>query len=168
MISDVETKVMSAYANAVRKMLLKTNRLEQGLAFSAGYRRTMNDTVSVAEVVQSTRHDVLRLGFGWIDGEFQMIELALFLWQDRGTLTVPNCHLYLPAGSDRAWLASSETSPRMFGLEANGVVRGDGIPEDLIDGKGRAVSRLRSLLTGGTYLDEPRSQLKAKGAAPYS
>ncbi len=147
MISDVETKVMSAYANAVRKMLVKTDRLEPGLAFSTGYRRRVDNTVSVAEVVQSTRHDVLRLGFEWNEGEFQMIELALFLWQDRGVLTVPNCHLYLPTGSDRAWLVTSETSPRMFGLEANGVVRSDDIPEDLADGKGRAMSRLRTLIT---------------------
>lgn len=150
MISDVETKVMSAYANAVHIMLLKTERLEPGLAFSTGYRRKMDDTVSVAEVVQTTRHDVLRLGFEWSEGEFQMIELALFLWQDRGVLTVPNCDLYLPAGSDRAWLVTSETSPRMFGLEANGVVRSDDIPGDLADGKGRAVSRLQSLLPCST------------------
>ena len=147
MISDVETKVMSAYANAARMMLLKTERLEPGLAFSTGYRRTMDDTVRIAEVVQTTRHDMLRLGFEWNEGEFQMIELALFIWQDRCVLTVPSCHLYLPAGSDRAWLVTSETSPRMFGLEANGVVRSDDIPEDLADGKGRAMSRLRTLIT---------------------
>ncbi|MBO9510881.1 hypothetical protein [Erythrobacter sp. A6_0] len=146
MISNVETKVMSAYANAIHKMLVGTDRLEPGLAFSAGHRRTMQDTVTIAEVVQTTRHDMLRLGFEWSEDEFQMTELALFIWQDRGTLTVPSCHLYLPAGSDRAWLVTSETSPRMFGLEAKGVVRFDTVPEDLEAGKGRAVSRLQSLL----------------------
>ena len=148
MISDIENKAMAAYANAVRTMLVKADRLEPGLAFCAGYRRTVDDTVNVAEVVQTTRHDVLRLGFEWDDGEFRMIELALFLWQDRGALTVPNCHLYLPAGSDRAWLVTSEMSPRMFGLETNGVVRVDAVPEDIEAGKGRAASRLQSLLPG--------------------
>lgn len=147
MISDVENSVMSAYANAVRRMLLGTERLEPGLAYSAGYRRTMDDTVSLTEVAQSTRHGMLRLGFRWSEGEFQMIELPLFTLQDRGALTVPNCHLYLPVGSDRAWLATSETSPRMFGLEANGIVCIDTAPEDLEAGKGRAVSHLLSLLT---------------------
>ena len=146
MISNVETTVMSAYASAVHKMLLGTERLEPGMAFSAGYRCTMKDTVTIAEVVQTTRHDILRLGFEWSEGEFQMIELALFIWQDRGALTVPNCHLYLPTGSDRAWLVSSETSPRMFGLEANNVVRCDTVPEDIDAGKSRAVSRLQFLL----------------------
>ena len=146
MISHVETKVMSAYANAIHKMLVGTDMLEPGLALSAGRRRTIKDTVTIAEVVQTTRHDMLRLGFEWSEDEFQMIELALFIWQDRCALTVPNCNLYLPARSDRAWLISSETSPRIFGLEASGVVRGDKVPEDLQAGKGRAVSRLRSLL----------------------
>ena len=146
MISNVETKVMSAYANAIHKMLTGTDRLEPGLALSAGHRRTTKDTVSLAEVVQTTRHDMLRLGFEWSEGEFQMIELALFIWQDRGALTVPNCHLYLPAESDRTWLVTSENSPRIFGLEADGVVRVDAVPEDIEDGKGRAVSRLQSLL----------------------
>ncbi|WP_157799482.1 hypothetical protein [Qipengyuania seohaensis] len=131
-------------------MLLATDRLETGLAFSAGYRCTMNDALSLAEVVQSTRHDMLRLAFEWSEGKFQMIELALFIWQDRGALTVPNCHLYLPTGSERAWLVTSETSPRMSGLEANGVVRVDTVPEDIEAGKGRAVSSLQSLLTCNT------------------
>lgn len=147
MISNVETKVMSAYANAIHKMLVGTDRLEPGLALSAGHCRTMKDTVSLSEVVQATQHDMLRLGFEWSEDEFQMIELALFIWQDRGALTVPNCHLYLPAGSDRAWLVTSETSPRIFGLEANGVVCLDTVLEDLEAGKGRAVSRFQSLLT---------------------
>ena len=146
MIGDVENIVMSANTNAVRKMPLGTNRLEPGLAFSAGYRRTMDDTVSMAGVVQSTRHDILRLSFEWNEGEFQMAELALFIWRDRGVLTDPNCQLYLPAGSERAWLASAETSPRMFRLEANGVVCTDTVPEDIEAGKGRAVSRFQSLL----------------------
>lgn len=146
MISDVENSVMSAYANAVRKILLENDRLQPGLAFSAGYRRTIDDTVSIADVVQSTRHDMLRTSFEWNEVEFQMTELALFIWRDRGVLTVPNCQLYLPAGSERAWLASAETSPRMFRLEANGVVCTDTVPEDIEAGKGRAVSRFQSLL----------------------
>ena len=146
MISDVEIKVMSAYVSAVHKMLRGTERLEPGLALSAGHRRTMQDTVTIAEVVQTTRHDMLRLGFEWSEGKFQMIELALFIWQDRGALTVPNCNLYLPDGSDRAWLVTSEPSPRIFGLEAGGVVRVDAVPKDIEDGKGRAVSRLQSFL----------------------
>ncbi|MFK4005085.1 hypothetical protein [Qipengyuania sp. NPDC077563] len=146
MINDFENSVMSAYANAVCKMLLGTDRLQPGLAFSAGYRRTIDDTVSIADVVQSTRHDMLRLSFEWNEGEFQLVELALFIWRDRGVLTVPNCHLYLPAGSDRARLVTSEISPRLFGLEANGVVCFDTVPENLYAGKSRAVSRLQSLL----------------------
>lgn len=93
---------------------------------------------------------MLRLSFEWNEGEFQTTELALFLWQDRGALTVPNCHLFLPAGSDRAWLAWSETSLRMFGLEANGVVCLDTVPGDIEGGKDRAVSRRQSLLTWET------------------
>ena len=63
MISDGETEVVSAHANAVRKMLLETDRLEPGLAFRAGCWRNMNDTLTIFEVVQTTRHDMLRLGF---------------------------------------------------------------------------------------------------------
>ena len=148
--NNVETNVMSAYAKVVHKMLLATARLEKGLAFSAGYRRIMKETVTIADVVQSTRRNMLHLAFEWSQCKFEMIELALFIWQDRGALTVPNCHLYLPTGSERAWLVTSETSPRMSGLEANGVVRVDTVPEDIEAGKGRAVSSLQSLLTCNT------------------
>ena len=157
MINNVETKVMAAYANAIHKLLVGTDKLEPGMALSAGHRRTAQDTVSLVEVVQATQHDMLRLGFEWSEGEFQMIELALFIWQDRGALTVPNCHLYLPAGSDRAWLVTSETSLRMFGLDASGVVCGDRIPEDLHNGKCRALLRLRSLMAAAHRLNEPKA-----------
>lgn len=89
---------------------------------------------------------MLRLGFECSEGVSQSVELTLFIWQDRAALTVPYCHINLPAGSDRAWLVTSENSPKIFDLEANGVVRGDTVPDDVESGKGRAVSRLRSLL----------------------
>ena len=104
MISNVETKVMSAYASALHKKLEGTDRLEPRLASSAEYRRTMTDTVSLVEVIQSTRHDMLRLGFEWNEGKFQMIELELFIWQDRGALTGPELQ-FISASQIRSCVA---------------------------------------------------------------
>lgn len=146
MITETEHKVATAHVVAIQKMLLKGIIPEQGLAFSAGYKSEANDIFEISEIAHSSQHDLVYLGFEWIDGEFQLTEISLYICQGRGVLHVPSCRLYSASATDCAILVPPSGTSGTFTLAADRIVQRSEVPERIDNGVNLAKRWLVSLV----------------------
>ena len=122
MITETESKIATAHVVAIQKMLLKDIIPERGLAFSAGYKSEATDIFEISEIANSSQHDIVHLGFEWIDSEFRLTEISLYIRQGRGVLHVPNCRLYSASKADPAILVPPLGTSGNFTLAANQII----------------------------------------------
>ncbi|USA61715.1 hypothetical protein NCF85_01655 [Qipengyuania citrea] len=146
LITETESKVATAHVVAIQRMLLKGIIPGQGLAFSAGYKSDASDIFEIGGTAHSSQHDIVHLGFEWIDSEFRLTEISLYIRQGRGILHIPNCRLYSASKADPAILVPPSGTSGTFTLAADQIIQRSEVPEHIHDGVNLANRWLDSLV----------------------
>lgn len=153
MITETESKVATAHVVAIQRMLLKGIIPRQGLAFSAGYKSDASDIFKIGGIAHSSQHDIVHLGFEWIDSEFRLTEISLYIRQGRGVLHIPNCRLYSASKTDCAILVPPLGTSGIFTVAADQIIQRSEVLEHVDEGERLAGRFLGSLVKKSVLLD---------------
>jgi hypothetical protein len=149
-MTDTATATMRSHVHAITRMLLGDQKLQPGLAITAGQVLTPAGVARIARLAHESDTDLIHLDFG-IDGDAATLrDIVIAAPRDNGCFVYTRCRLAQIRGKRHAVILPQDAARGHFRILPNEIVHMPNKPTKLTtEGVAFAAQRLDKLMRDG-------------------